>query len=94
MKLHYTKTKLPFYILSFLMAATFISCGSAQTVTGSDDGIYADEIEQPQRRVIVTDDRAYDEYQENYFTKEVERLGALNGTDIFTDIEKRYCETA
>ncbi|WP_272151181.1 hypothetical protein [Tenacibaculum aiptasiae] len=88
MKLHYYHTKLPLYIISLLMITTIVSCGTVQTVADSDDGIYADdqEIEQ-ERRVVVVDREEYKDYNENYFTKEIERLDALNGTDIFTDIE-------
>ena len=94
MKLHYTPTKLPYYILSLFMVVTFASCGTMQTVTSNDDGIYADDEpqEQPKRRIVVANEKEYNEYQENYFTKEVERLGLINGTDIFTDIENYASE--
>ena len=48
MKLHYTKTKLPFYILSLFIMTTLVSCGTMQTVAGNDDGIYADDEQQEQ----------------------------------------------
>lgn len=87
MKPHYLKTKLPFFILSLTMITTLVSCGTAQTVTSNDDGIYSNETEQPQRRVVEVDSREYKKYNENYFTKEVQRLDEINGTDIITDIE-------
>lgn len=87
MKTRYTKTKLPLYVLSLLMATTLVSCGTTQTVSGSNDGIYEDNAEEPRRRIIQTTDRDYDEYENNYFTKELQRLDELNGTDIITDIE-------
>ena len=97
MKLHYYNTKLPFYILSLFMITTIVSCGTMQTVASSDDGIYDDDNdkqEQPQRKVVYANEREAKEYNENYFTKEVERLDALNGTDIFTDIENYKSDDA
>ena len=87
MKSHYTITKLALYFLSLIVVTTLVSCGAAQTVSGNDDGIYAEDEERPQRRIVQTNDREYDDYNENYFKKEVERLDDLNGTDILTDIE-------
>lgn len=87
MKPLYTKTFL--YFLSLLIVTTFVSCGTVQNVA-SDDGIYADDteetsvIEQPTRKVIVADTKRN---ENNYFTKELERLEDLKGTDIITDIE-------
>ncbi|MCH3885847.1 hypothetical protein [Tenacibaculum aquimarinum] len=88
MKLHYANTKLPLYMLSFLMLTTLISCGTAQTVTNSEDGIYADSNSETEgRRVILADQKEYREYNDNYFTKELQRLDELNGSDIITDID-------
>ena len=93
MKLKYTKINIYPYLVLLVVAATLTSCGTTQTVASSDDGVYNDEpIETEQRRVIVADQETYDDYEENYFTKEVERLGVLNGTDIFTDIENYKSE--
>jgi len=92
MKSYYTKTKLTVYFLSLLVVTTLVSCGAAQSVSDSDDGIYAEDTEQPKRRVIVNNQKEYDDYNENYFTKELERLDDLNGTDIITDIENYSSE--
>lgn len=93
MKPHYTKTKLPLYFLSLLVVTTLVSCSTTQSVAGSDDGIYADESESPKRRIIVQDtNKDYKDYNENYFSKELERLEVLNGTDILTDIENYQSE--
>ncbi|WP_370424965.1 hypothetical protein [Tenacibaculum dicentrarchi] len=95
MKFQYSHTKLPFYLLLLLMSATIVSCGTMQTVADNDDGIYADDkpIQKPQRTIIVAKSKEYAS-KENYFTKEVERLGVLNDTDIFTDIEQYASEEA
>lgn len=94
MKLHYAKTRLPFYFLSFLMVIFLISCGTAQNVTSNEDGIYSNETEEPRRKVVIANEREYEEYNDNYFTKEIERIDKLNGTDILTDIDnyKSYGE--
>ncbi|MFY7672095.1 hypothetical protein ACOSP6_13505 [Tenacibaculum sp. MEBiC06402] len=90
---HYAKTKLPLYLLSLLVVTTLFSCATTQSVAGSDDGIYADDNETQQRKVVVQDtNRDYKNYNENYFTKELERLDGLNGTDILTDIESYQSE--
>lgn len=72
--------------------ATLVSCGSSQMVTGNDDGIYADDTEQPTRRVVEVNEEEFKEHEENYFKKEVDRLGALRGNDIFTEIEEYSSE--
>ncbi|MFV0249046.1 MAG: hypothetical protein ACK5H1_08845 [Tenacibaculum sp.] len=88
------------HILLFVLSIFFISCGTIQTVSNNNaDGIYNDEYEAiaqttPQRRIIVTDDENYDDYEENYFTKELERLESLNSSDVFTDIEGYQSFTA
>ncbi len=88
MKSHFTISKFPLYFLSLLVVTTtMISCATTQTVSGNDDGIYADDTERPTRKVVQTNEREYNEYNENYFTKEVERLDKINGTDIITDID-------
>ena len=87
MKSYYSNTKLPYLFASLLMTTLLVSCGTAQSVAGSD-GIYADDVEQqPQSNVVVTDQETYDDYNDNYFRKELELLGQINGTDIITDIE-------
>ncbi|MBS9773882.1 MAG: hypothetical protein KGV59_01825 [Tenacibaculum sp.] len=78
----YYKTKLPFYILSLFMLTTLVSCGTMQVVS-DDDGIYGSEP--TQRRVVVENNQ---NRSENYFTKELQRLDKINGTDIVKDVNK------
>lgn len=68
----------------FLLFILLSSCTVYQNVP-DNDGIYTKEIKRT--RVIVENSKEYDEYENNYFTKELERLDGINGTDIFTDIE-------
>ncbi|AUC14073.1 hypothetical protein BTO06_02365 [Tenacibaculum sp. SZ-18] len=90
---HNTNTKHSLYFLSLLVVTTLVSCSTTQTLVGSDDGIYADESETPKTRIIVQDtNKDYKNYNENYFSKELERLEVLNGTDILTDIENYQSE--
>jgi len=74
------------YVLSFIVASIFTSCGTMQTTT-NNDGIYNDNTETPQRKVAVVNNAQYENYNENYFTKELKRLDYINGTDVITDIE-------
>ena len=92
MKLPYSK--ITYYILSLFMVITFVSCGTMQTFSDSNDGIYDDleQTEKSQRKIIVVNEQEYNDYEENYFTKEIERLDLLNGTNIFTDIENYSSE--
>ena len=87
MKHFFNTKKLPLYVLSFLAASLIVSCGTVQTTANNNDGIYNDNTETPQRKVVNTNNANYDEYNDNYFTQELRRLDYINGTDIITDIE-------
>lgn len=88
MKYHNIKSKLTFYSLMSIMVVVLVSCVTGQSLAGYDDGIYADEQENKKRIIIIQDsERSHDAQNENYFSKEFERLEVLNGTDIITDIE-------
>ncbi|MDA9584221.1 hypothetical protein OAN30_01410 [Flavobacteriaceae bacterium] len=79
---YFKSAELPLII--FLLFILLSSCTVYQNVP-DNDGIYTKEIKRT--RVIVENSKEYDEYENNYFTKELERLDGINGTDIFTDIE-------
>jgi hypothetical protein len=79
---YFKSAELPLTI--FLLFILLSSCTVYQNVP-DNDGIYTKEIKRT--RVIVENSKEYDEYENNYFTKELERLDGINGTDIFTDIE-------
>ncbi|HAO15433.1 MAG TPA: hypothetical protein DDE71_07715, partial [Tenacibaculum sp.] len=67
-----------------------------QTVS-NNDGIYNDEPlaqHESQRSSIITpSDNEFQKNEDNYFSKELERIGLLNGTDIFTDIDNYKSDT-
>ena len=79
---YFKSAELPLTI--FLLFILLSSCTVYQNVP-DNDGIYTKEIKRT--RVIVENSKEYDEYENNYFTKELERLDGINGTDILTDIE-------
>jgi len=84
---HYNINKISLYVLSFFVVTIFISCGTMQTTSNNNDGIYDDNIEKPQRNVVITNENDYRKYEDNYFTTELKRLDYMNGTDVITDIE-------
>ncbi len=92
MESHHIKTGFSLYFISLLVITSIVSCGTTQRASGNDDGIYADDLEMPQRKIIAIDKKEYDGYDENYFTKELERLDNLNNIDIITDIENYKSE--
>ncbi|CAA0214784.1 hypothetical protein R5O20_06200 [Tenacibaculum maritimum] len=86
MKLHCQNSKLSLYFLSLFITSLLVACGTAQNVSNNnDDGIYDDTAFETRRKnANVTHQKPYND---NYFTKELERLDQINGTDIITDIE-------
>lgn len=93
MKLHYNNTNFSLYILSLFVVTSIISCGTTQNIAYHNDGIYADDkpIERTKRTLIAVENKKYEEPQENFFSKELERLDKLNNNndnnDVFTNIE-------
>ena len=88
MKLYYTSLKTNRFLLLFATSLFFISCGTYQSAYNDNDGIYGDiKTETKRKKVVIVDREEYKKYNQDYFTKEVERLDNLNGTDIFTDID-------
>lgn len=83
MKLNYHKlNQSP---LLFLLVLTLItSCTVYQNVPDTD-GIYSSESNRT--RIIVENSKEYQEHENQYFTRELERIDGINGTDILTDIE-------
>jgi hypothetical protein len=65
----------------------FVSCGTYQSAY-IYDGIYgSDTSEQLEEKVIVVDENGYKEYNNNYFTNELERLEDLDEDVVFTDVD-------
>jgi len=83
MKLNYHKLNL--LPLLFLLAFALItSCTVYQNVPETD-GIYSSESNRT--RIIVDNTKEYQERENQYFTRELERIDGINGTDILTNIE-------
>lgn len=76
-----TSSRIFFYLFVIVFTS---SCTIYQNVPGND-GIYSSETNR--QNVIVANSEEYRDYQNNYFTKELERIDYVNGTDILTDIE-------
>ena len=85
MKSNYSIKSISFYIFSLCLLVLASSCTIYQNVP-DDDGIYT--TKKKGTRVIVANSDEHQEYENNYFTKELERLDLINGTDILTDIER------
>lgn len=84
MERNYSKRNIATYLLSLFVIVLASSCTIYQNVP-NDDGIYSSEKREP--RVIVENSDEHREYEDNYFSKELERLDQINGTDILTDID-------
>ncbi|MGY8939718.1 MAG: hypothetical protein ACKVK4_07025, partial [Flavobacteriales bacterium] len=64
-----------------------VSCGTYQSVY-TEDGIYgSDAGAQENKKIILVSDKAYENYDNEYFTKELERLDYENENAIFTDVD-------
>jgi hypothetical protein len=89
MNRNYLSKKFSTYLLPLFALVLGTSCTVYQNVP-DDDGIYTTERrERVERepRVIVENSDEHREYENNYFTKELERIDQINGTDILTDID-------
>lgn len=84
MKLNYTYKSFSTVLFYFLMIAFTASCTIYQDVP-DNDGIYSSETRG--NKVILVNNKDYQEYENDYFTQELERIDLINGTDILTDIE-------
>lgn len=90
MKLHYKNSNLFNISTLFLLNLVLISCGSYQNVD-NNDGIYSDtRSNQEQKPIVIVEKEQAENYEHNYFTKELERLNSLNDSDIFLDADSYY----
>ena len=87
MKLSYKFRNTNQLILILLVNMLLLSCGTYQSAY-NNDGIYEGysntDIE---KKVIVVGEKAYNNYNKNYFTNELERLEDLEEETIFTDVD-------
>ena len=86
MERNYFKRRLSTYLLSFMISIWSSSCTIYQNVP-DNDGIYSTEGIKKESRIIVQDSDEHRGYEKNYFTRELEKIDRINGTDIITDIE-------
>ena len=84
MKLNYLN-KLGQSPLLFLLAVVLISSCTVYQNVPDTDGIYSPE--KNKTRIIVDNSKEYQENENKYFTRELERIGIINDTDILTNIE-------
>ena len=84
MKLNYLN-KLGQSPLLFLLVVVLISSCTVYQNVPDTDGIYSPE--KNKTRIIVDNSKEYQENENKYFTRELERIGIINDTDILTNIE-------
>jgi len=84
MKLNYLH-KLSQYPLLFLLVLVLISSCTVYQNVPDTDGIYSPE--KNRTKIIVDGSREYQENENKYFTKELERIDLINDSDILTNIE-------
>lgn len=85
MKTQYTKLNFSKLLMLFAVSTVFISCGTYQQAT-IEDGIYADETDSKRKKkVIVVDQRAYSNYNADYFAEELDLVDEINSEDIFLE---------
>ena len=86
MKLSYKTRNIQQFILIIIANLVLASCGTYQSAY--NDGIYnSDTNSQREKKVIIAGEREYKNYNNTYFTNELERLDNLNDEAIFTDVD-------
>ena len=69
----------------FAVNAVLISCGTYQHAT-IEDGIYANENDtKRKKKVVVVNERAYSDYNADYFAEELDLVDEINSEDIFLE---------
>jgi len=87
MKLHYKSSKIYNFLILLIASILLVSCGSYQNVS-NNDGIYDDTtFTKKERPVVVLEKKEYQEYEDNYFTKELDRLNTIDDNEIFVDVD-------
>ena len=84
MKLNYQHKPKQSHLLFLFVLILTTSCTVYQNVPDTD-GIYSQETNRT--RIIVDNSKEYQENENKYFTRELERIDGINGSDILTDIE-------
>ena len=90
MKLNYKNVKLTQLVLFVTANLFLVSCGTYQSIY-NDDGIYGDTTtKDEEKKIIVVDEKEYQDYEENYFSKKLENLQNIDNNEIFTDVDDYY----
>ena len=85
MKIQYTKLNFSKLLMLFAVNAVLISCGTYQHAT-IEDGIYANENDtKRKKKVVVVNERAYSDYNADYFAEELDLVDEINSEDIFLE---------
>jgi hypothetical protein len=85
MKIRYAKLNFSKLLMLFAVSSVLISCGTYQQAT-IEDGIYADETDSKgKKKVIVVNERAYSNYNADYFAEELDLVDEINSEDIFLE---------
>jgi hypothetical protein len=86
MKLSYKTSNIQQFTLIIIANLVLVSCGTYQSVY--NDGIYnSDTNSQREKKVIIAGEKEYENYNNTYFTNELERLDNLNDEAVFTDVD-------
>jgi hypothetical protein len=87
MKLSYKTSNIQQFILFIIANLALVSCGTYQSAY-NNDGIYNSDVNlQRENTVVIADEKEYENYNNSYFTNELERLDNLNNGTIFTDVD-------
>ncbi|WP_438972811.1 hypothetical protein [Polaribacter sp.] len=87
MKLHYLQKKLFKITLWITVSLFLVSCGTYQSVY-YNDGIYGDSSARTtEKKISVVNEKEYDSYEENYFSKTLDKLENIENNEIFTDVD-------
>lgn len=95
MRKNYFTRRILTYQLYVFIITILASCSVHREIPKDDDGIYSVQEENPEvltpiesePLVIFANSDTEKRFEKTYFSKELERIDQINGTDIFTDIE-------
>ena len=88
MKLRYKNINLTQLFFLLIANLVLVSCGTYQN-TSYNDGIYDDDevTVTKNKKVLIVDEKEYDEYEENYFLKKLDSLNNIGNNDVFTNVD-------
>ena len=94
-KNYFTRRFLTYQLSTLIIIILASSCSVHREIPKDDDGIYSFQEEstkvstpiESEPLVIFANSDTQKRFEKTYFSKELERIDQINGTDIFTDIE-------